>query len=90
MLCRHLLSPLATQRKEIPVMNNSWTEQALAEIAIDTAADVGYEAVRWWLDGAIPHRLLVESRPKFGSPASAVILTAFLPALPTAKKEKAA
>jgi len=60
-------------------MDTVRTQKELSEIATATAADVGYEAIRWWIDEAKPSRLRVQARP-ISSPASVtIILIAILP-----------
>jgi hypothetical protein len=60
-------------------MDTRQTQQELGEIATATAADVGYEAIRWWIDEAKPSRLRVQARPRFGSSSVSIILIALLP-----------
>ena len=60
-------------------MDTKRTQKELDEIATATAADVGYEALRWWIDEAQPSRLSVHARPRLGSPAVSIILLAPLP-----------
>ena len=60
-------------------MDTIQTQKELGEIATATAADVGYEAIRWWIDEARPSRLRVQARPKFGSSSVTIILIALLP-----------
>ena len=54
-------------------------QEELNAIATATAADVGYEAIRWWLDEAKPSRLRVQVRPRSGFPSVTLILLASLP-----------
>jgi hypothetical protein len=60
-------------------MDTRRTQQELDELATATAADVGYEAIGWWLDEAKPSRLRVHARPRLGSPSVTLILLATLP-----------
>lgn len=60
-------------------MDTKQTQQDLGEIATATAADVGYEAIRWWIDEAKPSRLRVQARPRSGSSSVTLILLALLP-----------
>ena len=64
-------------------MDTRRTHEELNEIATATAADVGYEAIRWWIDEARPSRLHVQARPRFGSPSGSLILIAPLPDTPS-------
>jgi hypothetical protein len=54
-------------------------QKELDEIAAATAADVGYEAIGWWLDEAKPNRIRVHARPRLGSSSVTLILLATLP-----------
>ena len=60
-------------------MNTRHTQKELDEIAAATAADVGYEAIGWWLDEVKPSRLRVQARPRLGAPSVTLILLATLP-----------
>lgn len=60
-------------------MNTIQKQKELDEIATATAADVGYKAIRWWVDEAKPNRLRVQARPMFGSSFVTIILIAILP-----------
>mgnify|MGYP003580765329 CR=1 FL=1 len=57
-------------------MDAVWTAKDMTELATATAANVGYEAIRWWIDEANPSRLRVEARPLVGFPAVSILLTA--------------
>jgi hypothetical protein len=54
-------------------------QKELSEIAKATAADVGYEAIRWWIDEAKPNRLRVQARPISTLSSVTIILIAILP-----------
>ena len=60
-------------------MDTRRTHKELAEIVTATAADVGYEAIHWWIDEAMPSRLRVPARSRLGFPFVTIILLATLP-----------
>lgn len=64
------------------------TQKELGELATATAADVGYEALRWWIDEAKPSQLRVQARPRFGSPFVTIILLALLPESAACEEER--
>ena len=61
-------------------MDSSRTQKELAELATATAADVGYEALRWWIDEERPDRLRVQARSLGGTSSITLILLALLSA----------
>ena len=71
------------------VMDTRRTQKELAEIATATAADVGYEAIRWWIDAENPSRLRVQARPLFGSSSVSIILLAHLPEAAAGESDRA-
>jgi hypothetical protein len=60
-------------------MESTHAEDVLAELARDTANDVGYHAVRWWVDEANPHRVLIVARSPTAVANTTIILIAHLP-----------
>jgi hypothetical protein len=78
-LATNWVSPGANFSEVDDEMNTVWTEKELAELATATAVDVGYEAVRWWIDETNPTRLRVEARPVCGALSTPMLLIAFLP-----------
>jgi hypothetical protein len=51
----------------------------LGYLAQVTAAELGFEAVRWWQDNRKPHLLCIEAQHQVGKDCVRVLFTKFLP-----------